>query len=294
MNQSAGAAQVRLGSPLSTPARRPDAHHRTANTLLDNPAVSLDAYAHPQQHDPYASNYGSYHPAVVNGAYGNTYSSGMNSLTPAYYPQASQPQQQQQQQQQQPHADQTPRDQNGAHLHEHTQNMQEQQFPDSELRYTQQLDQQPPTQPRQGSSHGRSLSSPNTSPPPAATPGAGPSTVNGNGTGSKRKDKAAGSGDEGAPPPKKRRAARPSLNKGDGADGGDDEDVGPGGGAKHWTVEEKTRLFSWILEDDERWEQFGSKMNVIFREVRTPILHYQNCCAPCSRHDRVSKCVSVL
>lgn len=46
----------------------------------------------------------------------------------------------------------------------------------------------------------------------------------------------------------------------------DDNDVGPSGGPKHWTDEEKGRLFHWMLDDDERWEAFGTKMNTIFRE----------------------------
>ena len=95
----------------------------------------------------------------------------------------------------------------------------------------------------------------------------GPSSSSSAGT--KRKDKfartAVGSGDEAAPPSKKRKPGRTTKD----GENGDDDELGPGGGAKHWSIDEKTRLFSWILEDDEWWEQFGSKMNVIFREVRT-------------------------
>lgn len=47
----------------------------------------------------------------------------------------------------------------------------------------------------------------------------------------------------------------------------EDSEVGPSGGPKHWTDEEKARLFHWMLDDDERWEAFGTKMNTIFREV---------------------------
>ena len=47
----------------------------------------------------------------------------------------------------------------------------------------------------------------------------------------------------------------------------DESDVGPSGGPKHWTDEEKARLFHWMLDDDERWEAFGTKMNTVFREV---------------------------
>lgn len=57
------------------------------------------------------------------------------------------------------------------------------------------------------------------------------------------------------------------MNSDNGADLRDDYEVGPAGGAKHWTDEEKSRLFHWMLSDDERWEAFGSKMNTIFREV---------------------------
>jgi hypothetical protein len=48
----------------------------------------------------------------------------------------------------------------------------------------------------------------------------------------------------------------------------DDGDVGPAGGPKHWTDDEKGKLFHWLLDNDERWETFGTKMNTIYREVR--------------------------
>jgi len=38
-------------------------------------------------------------------------------------------------------------------------------------------------------------------------------------------------------------------------------------GAKHWSDEEKTKFFIWLLGSDEHWEQFGTKMNTCFREV---------------------------
>lgn len=136
--------------------------------------------------------------------------------------------------------------------------MMQEQFPDSELRYTQQIEQ-----------HQEHRDAPAEGSPPAAQALSAVSSP------TKRKDKpsaaasaatgSVASSDEGPPPAKRRRAATRS-----GIDNGDEEDVGPGGGAKHWSVVEKTRLFRWILEDDERWEQFGSKMNVIFREVRRP------------------------
>ncbi|KAI0346536.1 hypothetical protein BDW22DRAFT_1425989 [Trametopsis cervina] len=46
----------------------------------------------------------------------------------------------------------------------------------------------------------------------------------------------------------------------------EDTDLGPAGGAKHWTDEEKSKLFHWMLTDEDRWEAFGTKMNTIFRE----------------------------
>ncbi|KAI0087272.1 hypothetical protein BDY19DRAFT_242177 [Irpex rosettiformis] len=69
-----------------------------------------------------------------------------------------------------------------------------------------------------------------------------------------------GSMDEHTPAPKKRK------QRADNVDVKEDCDLGPSGGAKHWTDEEKTRLFHWMLTDDNRWEAFGSKMNTIFRE----------------------------
>ncbi len=71
-----------------------------------------------------------------------------------------------------------------------------------------------------------------------------------------------GSVEEHTPAPKKRRQR--AIVDGDVKE---DSDLGPSGGAKHWTDEEKTRLFHWMLTDDNRWESFGSKMNTIFREV---------------------------
>jgi len=54
--------------------------------------------------------------------------------------------------------------------------------------------------------------------------------------------------------------------------GGANEDLLGGGvdnpGAKHWSDEEKTKFFIWLLGSDEHWEQFGTKMNTCFREVR--------------------------
>ena len=47
----------------------------------------------------------------------------------------------------------------------------------------------------------------------------------------------------------------------------DESDVGPSGGPKHWTDDEKSKLFHWLLDSDERWEAFGTKMNTVFREA---------------------------
>ncbi|KAI0690621.1 hypothetical protein BC835DRAFT_1417656 [Cytidiella melzeri] len=72
-----------------------------------------------------------------------------------------------------------------------------------------------------------------------------------------------GSVEEQTPAAKKRKHR---ADNGNGEIPKDESDIGPSGGAKHWTDEEKTRLFQWMLTDDSRWEAFGSKMNTIFRE----------------------------
>ncbi|RPD61113.1 hypothetical protein L227DRAFT_574736 [Lentinus tigrinus ALCF2SS1-6] len=45
-----------------------------------------------------------------------------------------------------------------------------------------------------------------------------------------------------------------------------DLEVGPNGGAKHWTEEEKTRFFTWMLTSEEHWDAFRTRMNTVFRE----------------------------
>ncbi|KAI0072960.1 hypothetical protein K474DRAFT_1667178 [Panus rudis PR-1116 ss-1] len=40
-----------------------------------------------------------------------------------------------------------------------------------------------------------------------------------------------------------------------------------GGGAKHWTDEEKGKLFVWMLASDEHWGAFANQMNSVFREA---------------------------
>lgn len=81
-----------------------------------------------------------------------------------------------------------------------------------------------------------------------------------------------GSVEELTPAPKKRK------QRADNVDIKEDSDLGPSGGAKHWTDEEKTRLFHWMLTDDNRWEAFGSKMNTIFREVSGYSVVLSGCC----------------
>lgn len=56
----------------------------------------------------------------------------------------------------------------------------------------------------------------------------------------------------------------------------DESEVGPSGGPKHWTDEEKARLFHWMLDDDDRWEAFGTKMNTVFREVSNVIFDFSH------------------
>lgn len=50
---------------------------------------------------------------------------------------------------------------------------------------------------------------------------------------------------------------------GGGGGGGDRNN----GGAKHWTDDEKGRLFNWMLNSDEHWEMFATQMNTIFRDA---------------------------
>lgn len=46
------------------------------------------------------------------------------------------------------------------------------------------------------------------------------------------------------------------------------EGRGEGGGAKHWTDDEKGKLFVWMLGSDDNWAAFANQMNSVFREVR--------------------------
>ena len=45
------------------------------------------------------------------------------------------------------------------------------------------------------------------------------------------------------------------------------ESRGEGGGAKHWTDDEKGKLFVWMLASDDHWSAFANQMNSVFREV---------------------------
>ncbi|TBU32519.1 hypothetical protein BD311DRAFT_775168 [Dichomitus squalens] len=84
-------------------------------------------------------------------------------------------------------------------------------------------------------------------------------------TNGKRKQPDSATADAGA---KKRRARVAGAASGAGEDGeeGQDLEVGPNGGAKHWTEEEKTRFFTWMLMSDEHWDAFKTRMNTVFRE----------------------------
>ena len=90
-------------------------------------------------------------------------------------------------------------------------------------------------------------------------------------TNGKRKQPDSATPDAGARKRRQRTAAAGgSASAAGGEDGEDGQDleVGPNGGAKHWTEEEKTRFFTWMLTNDEHWEAFKTRMNTVFREVR--------------------------
>ncbi|TCD70214.1 hypothetical protein EIP91_004395 [Steccherinum ochraceum] len=38
-------------------------------------------------------------------------------------------------------------------------------------------------------------------------------------------------------------------------------------GARHWTDEEKGKLFDWLVGEDRNWEGFSTQMNTVFREA---------------------------
>lgn len=58
-------------------------------------------------------------------------------------------------------------------------------------------------------------------------------------------------------------------------DDGDSFDIdGSAQGAKHWTDEEKSKLFSWLMGpgQDEHWNSLRATKNSCLREVRITIL----------------------
>lgn len=57
-------------------------------------------------------------------------------------------------------------------------------------------------------------------------------------------------------------------------DDADDPEVGEDGasGARHWTDEEKTKLFNWLMgpNEDEHFDALRTKKNTCFRDVSHP------------------------
>lgn len=58
-------------------------------------------------------------------------------------------------------------------------------------------------------------------------------------------------------------------------DDADDPEVGEDGasGARHWTDEEKTKLFNWLMgpNEDEHFDALRTKKNTCFRDVSHPM-----------------------
>ncbi|KAI0649285.1 hypothetical protein C8Q79DRAFT_949823 [Trametes meyenii] len=52
---------------------------------------------------------------------------------------------------------------------------------------------------------------------------------------------------------------------------GEDLNIGPNGGPKHWTEDEKTRFFTWMLTNDDHWDAFRTRMNTVFRECSSEL-----------------------
>jgi len=71
----------------------------------------------------------------------------------------------------------------------------------------------------------------------------------------------------------KRRRTEP--NPQDDTDPGFDLD-GTAQGAKHWTDDEKTRLFEWLMGpgQEEHWNSLRATKNSCLREVRLPCLDF--------------------
>lgn len=103
------------------------------------------------------------------------------------------------------------------------------------------------------------------SPGPSPSIGIGSASVNG-----KRKQPDSATPDASGKKRRQRGGGSASAAGAGGEDGEEAQDleVGPNGGAKHWTEEEKTRFFTWMLTSDEHWDAFRTRMNTVFREVR--------------------------
>lgn len=67
----------------------------------------------------------------------------------------------------------------------------------------------------------------------------------------------------------KRRRTALTVDRGDGEEDEDDGDANTGGGARHWTDEEKGTLFEWLMApgNDDHFEALRTKKNTCFREV---------------------------
>ncbi|RDX57558.1 hypothetical protein OH76DRAFT_1395390 [Lentinus brumalis] len=104
------------------------------------------------------------------------------------------------------------------------------------------------------------------------SPGPSPSILNVNGSASvngKRKQPDSATPDASGKKRRQRAAGGSASAAGAGGEDGEeaqDLEVGPNGGAKHWTEEEKTRFFTWMLTSDEHWDAFRTRMNTVFRE----------------------------
>ncbi|KAI0749556.1 hypothetical protein C8Q80DRAFT_1100892 [Daedaleopsis nitida] len=101
--------------------------------------------------------------------------------------------------------------------------------------------------------------------------GHGSASANGNG---KRKQPDSGTPDASGRKRRQRAVTASVAGAAAGAEDGEevqDMDVGPNGGAKHWTEEEKTRFFRWMLTSDEHWDAFRTRMNTVFRECSTEL-----------------------
>ncbi|KZV73140.1 hypothetical protein PENSPDRAFT_627823 [Peniophora sp. CONT] len=66
----------------------------------------------------------------------------------------------------------------------------------------------------------------------------------------------------------KRRRTALTVDRGDGEEDEDDGDANTGGGARHWTDDEKGTLFEWLMGpgSDDHFEALRTKKNTCFRE----------------------------